>query len=116
LDWKGAWRVWGYRSCDAVVTTDLEAGWCNTAAEAMACGIPVVCSRHGTVDFAEDGRTAIVLPHVSADTVAAALSRLHSSRALARDIGARGAAAMRRFAITRYAGDLLQIIGGWRQA
>ncbi len=49
-----------YGASDLFVSAERRAGWCNTAAEAMACGATVVCTRSGTEDFAVDGVTAAV--------------------------------------------------------
>jgi glycosyltransferase involved in cell wall biosynthesis len=49
-----------YQETDLFVSAERRAGWCNTAAEAMACGAAVVCTRSGTEDFAVDGETAAV--------------------------------------------------------
>jgi glycosyltransferase involved in cell wall biosynthesis len=49
-----------YRASDLFVSAERRAGWCNTAAEAMASGTAVVCTRSGTEDFAQDGVTAAV--------------------------------------------------------
>ena len=49
-----------YGDADLFVSAERRAGWCNTAAEAMACGAAVVCTRSGTEDFARDGSTAHV--------------------------------------------------------
>jgi len=49
-----------YASADVFVSAERRAGWCNTAAEAMACGAAVACTRSGTEDFAIDGETAAV--------------------------------------------------------
>jgi len=49
-----------YASADLFVSAERRAGWSNTAAEAMACGAAVVCTRSGTEDFAIDGLTAAV--------------------------------------------------------
>jgi glycosyltransferase involved in cell wall biosynthesis len=49
-----------YGTSDLFVSAERRAGWCNTAAEAMACGTPVVCTRSGTEDFAIEGVTASV--------------------------------------------------------
>lgn len=49
-----------YRASDVFVSAERRAGWCNTAAEAMASGTTVVCTRSGTEDFAVDGWTASV--------------------------------------------------------
>ncbi len=50
-----------YNSLDIFVTTETHAGWCNPAAEAMACGVPLICSPWGTTSFAYNNRTALVL-------------------------------------------------------
>jgi len=49
-----------YRDSDLFVSAERRAGWCNTAAEAMASGSALVCTRSGTEDFAIDGVTAAV--------------------------------------------------------
>jgi glycosyltransferase involved in cell wall biosynthesis len=49
-----------YRDTDIFVSAERRAGWCNTAAEAMACGAAVVCTPSGTEDFARHGETALV--------------------------------------------------------
>ena len=49
-----------YGETDLFVSAERRAGWCNTAAEAMACGAAVACTRSGTEDFAIDGVTAAV--------------------------------------------------------
>jgi glycosyltransferase involved in cell wall biosynthesis len=49
-----------YSSCDVFVSAEKRAGWANTVAEAMACGVPVVCTRSGTRDLARHRETAWV--------------------------------------------------------
>lgn len=49
-----------YRDTDLFVSAERRAGWCNTAAEAMACGAAVICTPSGTEDFARHGETALV--------------------------------------------------------
>jgi glycosyltransferase involved in cell wall biosynthesis len=49
-----------YASCDVFVNAERKAGWTNTVAEAMACGVPVVCTRSGTLDMARHRETAWV--------------------------------------------------------
>lgn len=53
--------AWLYSQADVFVSAERRAGWSNTAAEAMACGIPVVCTPSGTQDFAVHGQTALVV-------------------------------------------------------
>lgn len=47
-----------YASCHLFVAAERKAGWSNTVAEAMACGLPVVCTRSGTRDMALHRETA----------------------------------------------------------
>jgi glycosyltransferase involved in cell wall biosynthesis len=53
---------WLFSQADAFVSAERRAGWANTAAEAMACRLPVVCTRSGTEDFAIHEKTALVVP------------------------------------------------------
>ena len=50
-----------YSGCDLFVSAEKRAGWANTVAEAMACGVPVVCTRSGARDLALHGETAWVV-------------------------------------------------------
>lgn len=54
--------AWLYSQADIFVSGERRAGWSNTTAEAMACRIPVVCTRSGTRDFAFHDQTACVVP------------------------------------------------------
>jgi glycosyltransferase involved in cell wall biosynthesis len=51
-----------YQSSDVFVAAERKAGWCNTALEAMACGVAVACTTSGTRDFARNEETALVVP------------------------------------------------------
>jgi glycosyltransferase involved in cell wall biosynthesis len=53
--------AWLYSRADLFVSAERRAGWSNTAAEAMACGLPVICTASGTRDFALPGETALVV-------------------------------------------------------
>lgn len=81
-----------YHGCDCVVHYEKFAGWANIAAEAMACGVPVICTRPGTAAFAEQGKTAIMIDRLDADTLEAAVRQVgqhpgkaHRMAARARD-------------------------------
>jgi glycosyltransferase involved in cell wall biosynthesis len=54
--------AWLFAQADIFASAEVRAGWSNTTAEAMACRIPVVCTKSGTRDFAFDGKTALVAP------------------------------------------------------
>lgn len=49
-----------YQSSHLFIAAERKAGWCNTALEALACGVALVCTRSGTSDFARDGENALV--------------------------------------------------------
>jgi glycosyltransferase involved in cell wall biosynthesis len=57
--------AWLFSQADAYVGAERRAGWANTAAEAMACRLPVVCTASGSRDFAIPDETALVVrfPH-----------------------------------------------------
>jgi glycosyltransferase involved in cell wall biosynthesis len=54
--------AWLYSQADLFVSAERRAGWANTAAEAMACRVPVVCTPSGSRDFALHNETALVVP------------------------------------------------------
>jgi glycosyltransferase involved in cell wall biosynthesis/predicted O-methyltransferase YrrM len=99
-----------YRRMDIVVTTEKRAGWCNTAAEASACGVPCVVSPHGTVDFAENMGTALVLENITGEAIAESVTRLTSDLSLLAGIAQRAAARMRAFSWYSYCEKLLSIL------
>ncbi len=71
-----------YASSDVFVAAERRAGWCNTAAEAMAAGTCVVCTPSGTGDFARHGETALVVRLRHPFFLARALDRALSEPAL----------------------------------
>jgi glycosyltransferase involved in cell wall biosynthesis len=81
-----------YRASDVCVTMERTAGWSNPTAEAMACGIPAICTRNGTFDIADES-TAIVVPVDDVGALVEALRRTREDPAAAR---ARAAAALKR--------------------
>ncbi len=82
--------AWLYAQADVFVSAERRAGWSNTCAEAMACGRPVVCTPSGTRDFAEDGRTALVIPRPSPRLLVKALERLRRDPELRDKLAAAG--------------------------
>ncbi|MBM3285617.1 MAG: glycosyltransferase family 4 protein, partial [Candidatus Aminicenantes bacterium] len=62
LDLPQSRMAWLFAQADVFVSAERRAGWANTAAEAMACRLPVVCTASGTWDFAFDEKTALVVP------------------------------------------------------
>jgi glycosyltransferase involved in cell wall biosynthesis len=74
--------AWLYAQADVFVSAERRAGWSNTCAEAMACRVPVVCTPSGTRDFAEEGRTALVVPRPSPRLLRRGIERLMDDPAL----------------------------------
>lgn len=72
-----------YCSADLFVDAQWYAGWNNPVAEAMACGVPVVCSDIGGVnDFAIHEETALLFPPGRADRLARAIRRMMGDESL----------------------------------
>jgi len=82
--------------------------------EAMACGVPVICSRiGGTGAMIVDGEDGFLTPQQDVDAIAAALRRLAEDPALrARIGGAAREAAVRRFDYRMKAAELADAIRG----
>lgn len=99
-----------YGAADLFVSAEKKAGWSNLTIEAMACGIPVVCTSSGTTDFAIDGETALVVPRRAA-AIAGAIGRLRGDEALRTRLAAAGLAKAREFAWERTALQLAEAIG-----
>ncbi len=68
--------AWLFSQADLFASAERRAGWANTAAEAMACGLPVVCTPSGTGDFAFPGRTALVIPYAHPYFLSRGIKRL----------------------------------------
>jgi glycosyltransferase involved in cell wall biosynthesis len=92
-----------YRAADLFVSAERRAGWCNTAAEAMASGTAVVCTRSGTEDFAIDGVTAAVAPWRWSWALSRTITPLLRDPARRRSLAAQGLARIREFSWERTA-------------
>jgi len=105
-----------YRESDLFVSAERRAGWCNTAAEAMASGTAVACTRSGTEDFAIDGVTAAVTRWGWSWALSRAIVPLLRDPSRRRALAAQGAARIREFSWERTADRidraLEQRIGG----
>jgi glycosyltransferase involved in cell wall biosynthesis len=79
-----------YSSADIFVSAEKRAGWSNTTIEAMACGVPVICTKSGTTDFAIHNETAYVLPFRSTFFIKRAIERLISDEGLRHKLSENG--------------------------
>jgi glycosyltransferase involved in cell wall biosynthesis len=83
-----------YRTADLYVHSSPEEGFCATAAEALACGTPVVAASSGGIEeVVNHGRTGLVVPPGRPAVLADALTRLLGDPELRQRLGAAGAKA-----------------------
>ncbi|SFE15232.1 glycosyltransferase [Methylobacterium sp. 13MFTsu3.1M2] len=103
-----------YHGLDAFCSAEAHAGWCNPAAEAMACGTPLVATVHGTLAFAEDGVTALVVPDgpdaALGAAIAEAVDRIATDPAGAASRAEAGRARIRALDWDTYADGLLAVV------
>jgi len=86
-----------YGAADLFVSAEKRAGWSNTAAEAAACGLPLVCTKSGTEDFAIDGRNAVVIPRRNVSLLRKAVKRICDEPGLVEAMGRESAEIMKAF-------------------
>jgi len=73
-------------------------GWNNVVAEAMACGVPVVCTHNGQVeDFAMDEQTALMSERHDVEALAANILRMAHDSELRTRIASNALAHIRTF-------------------
>ena len=101
-----------YANADLFVSAERRAGWCNTAAEAMASGAAVVCTRSGTEDFAADGETAAVSRWPWAWALARKIAPLLRSPDARHRMAERGRARIAAFSWERTADRIEEAIDG----
>ena len=99
-----------YGAADLFVSAEKRAGWSNGTIEAMACGVPVVCTKSGTTDFAIPGETALVVPRTTFH-ISRAIRRMMEDEALRTRLAAAGLAKAQEFSWERTANQLLAALG-----
>ena len=99
-----------YADSDLFVSAERRAGWCNTAAEAMACGAAVVCTRSGTEDFALDGETAAVARLPWSWSLARKIAPLLRDPSARRQLAERGRGRISQFTWERTADQIEEAI------
>jgi glycosyltransferase involved in cell wall biosynthesis len=75
-----------YHQIDCLVAADTFAGWINPAAEAMASGVPVICTRPGTLAFAHDEETALLINGTDPAEVLQKIRRLRGDNQLCQSL------------------------------
>jgi glycosyltransferase involved in cell wall biosynthesis len=99
-----------YSSCDVFLSAEKRAGWANTVAEAMACGLPVVCTRSGTLDLAVHRETAWVARFRHPWFLRRGLGALHADAALAARLRQAALARVADFGWPRVVDQLLDLV------
>jgi glycosyltransferase involved in cell wall biosynthesis len=97
LDLPQSRMAWLYSRADVFVSAERRAGWANTAAEAMACRVPVICTASGTRDFAVNGESALVVPASHPYFLRKAILRLARDPALRGRLADAGLRSISRF-------------------
>ena len=98
-----------YRDVDCIAMTETRAGWANMVAEAMASGVPVVCTSHGTLAIARHEETALVVAEPTSQMLASAVLRLRDDPDLCQAMAERAREAVEPFSWEAYARDLLRL-------
>jgi len=99
-----------YHAVDCIVMTETMAGWSNLVAEAMASGVPAICTRHGTTAFAVQDETALVIEEPTPTAIATALRRLMENPRLCSDLAENARKTIVTFSWDNYALQLLDLI------
>ena len=86
-----------YRRVHAIVSTELFAGWSNMGAEALACGVPLFCTVHGTSAFAVDGETAVILDKLTPQKLSKQIENTFKNPHLMHEMARRGREKIREF-------------------
>jgi GT2 family glycosyltransferase/glycosyltransferase involved in cell wall biosynthesis len=87
-----------YGRAGLYLLTSTHEGFGLTAAEAMACGCPVVATRaHGNEEFCLDGQTALLADPGDVETLAQHCLRLQSDPRLAGELAANARALIQRY-------------------
>lgn len=103
-----------YAGCGVLVAPSHREGFGLAAAEASACGVPVVAARASSLpEIVRDGETGLLVDPSRPDEIADALASLLGDPERARALGRAGAVRVaRRFDHERTLSELLRLTGG----
>ena len=95
-----------YQSVDVAVSTEEYAGWSNICAEAMACGVPVICTEHGTLSYAIDNETALLIKKIDSKTISEKIKKISSDSMLRYNLANNGRKKILEFDWVEYSSKL----------
>jgi glycosyltransferase involved in cell wall biosynthesis len=98
-----------YREVDCIVMAETHAGWSNLSAEALASGVPLICTSAGTLAFARHEETALIMGVATAPAVADAIRRLRADDVLCRRLASKGRATIEPYSWEAYTKQLLEL-------
>ena len=99
-----------YQRATVFASAEKHAGWANTAAEAMACGLPVVATMSGSEDFLLHDKTGLVVRRNSW-SIAAAIKKLYRSEELRRTLAVNGVERIALYSWERCADAIVEYVG-----
>lgn len=99
-----------YAGIDCVVHTETFAGWANIVAEAMASGVPAICTPNGTLSIAIHEETALVVAEPDPRAIAAAIARLKDDAELTVRLTRNARRQVAPFSWVSYSAELLRLI------
>lgn len=108
LDTDGLRRF--YSEVDIVFSLETFAGWSNVSAEALACGLPLLCTIHGTSSFAVHNVTAVVLNELTFESIEREFLSLVKDRRRLMEISRNGREKILEFDWEKYVSGFLEIL------
>ncbi|MFH0898413.1 MAG: glycosyltransferase family 4 protein, partial [bacterium] len=101
-----------YRTASVFVLPSVEDGFGMVAGEAMASGLPVVCSDHtGAAEMISDGKEGFVIPACNADALAEKILWCYKNRDQAVEMGKLGQKTVENFSWDRYGDRVYEAYG-----
>ncbi len=87
-----------YTQADVFVSPTWVEGWCSPPMEAMACGTACITTDVGAVsEYAENGKTALIVPVRNPQKLAAAISELLDNKAQRDELARNGQKAIQKY-------------------
>jgi glycosyltransferase involved in cell wall biosynthesis/SAM-dependent methyltransferase len=97
-----------YSNYDVFISAETLAGWQNCAAEAMACGLPVITTQIGSRDFAIHGETAFIAENV--DDLVTSILFLKKNKQIAQKLAKAGRLQIQNYSWEIYTDKWLEFL------